>query len=419
MDLGRSVNERLHAAGLPPLTRMAWLEIDADALLANLTSIRELAGPAVEVAPVVKADAYGHGLGGVLDAIGTAAGTRLVSRRWTRRWPSEPRRRRCGSCALPRAGIGRGEAVEARLELVAPEEADTMRLLAAWRRSRQGGARRTACCRSTWRSRRACSGAASVPDRAASLAASDAATPRGSPGPVVASRPAGGPPRDRRPGPPVRSCFGRHRRAGSAVPPRHLGATGGVFAGWPGVRDGPPGVGAVRRACRGDRGAGGRGRGEPATGDDAEDTAGPDRRGTGRVRRWGTAAAGSSERPSVIATLPVGYGDGWARASSPGSRALVRGRSVDLVGSVAMDALAADVTDVPGVSETDEFVLLGAQGGERITAGELARRRTTISWEVLTGMAQRLPRVYHRGPDIVALRTSGAKTVHRARGHAS
>jgi alanine racemase len=112
-------------------------------------------------------------------------------------------------------------------------------------------------------------------------------------------------------------------------------------------------------------------------------------------------------RPSRIATLPLGYGDGWPRALSNHADALVRGRRVPLVGSVAMDALLADVTDVPGppVTIDDEFVLLGAQtgplGSAAIEAGELARKRTTISWEVVTQMARRLPRVYHASAVVV------------------
>jgi alanine racemase len=104
----------------------------------------------------------------------------------------------------------------------------------------------------------------------------------------------------------------------------------------------------------------------------------------------------TTARPSRIATLPVGYGDGWARALSNRASAIVRGRRVPLVGNVAMDAVMADVTDVPGppVGVDDEFVLLGAQGGERITATEVAAARGTISWEVVTTLSARLPRVY-------------------------
>jgi alanine racemase len=112
-------------------------------------------------------------------------------------------------------------------------------------------------------------------------------------------------------------------------------------------------------------------------------------------------------RPSRIATLPVGYADGWVRALGNRATALVRGSRVPLVGTVAMDAVMADVTDVTGppVTPDDEFVLLGEQGAERITAGELARERATISWEVLATMAARLPRVYTSPADAVGIRT--------------
>jgi alanine racemase len=104
----------------------------------------------------------------------------------------------------------------------------------------------------------------------------------------------------------------------------------------------------------------------------------------------------TTQRPSRIATLPLGYADGWARALSNRASALVRGVRVPLVGNVAMDAVMADVTDVPGlpVDVRDEFVLVGAQGAERITVADVAAARGTNSWEVVTTLSARLPRVY-------------------------
>jgi alanine racemase len=112
-------------------------------------------------------------------------------------------------------------------------------------------------------------------------------------------------------------------------------------------------------------------------------------------------------RPSRIATLPVGYADGWSRLLSNRAGALVRGMRVPLVGNVAMDAVMADVTDVPGapVTTLDEFVLIGRSGGQRIGVDELAPERTTISWEVLVNLSRRLPRVYHAATGPVGLRT--------------
>ncbi len=105
----------------------------------------------------------------------------------------------------------------------------------------------------------------------------------------------------------------------------------------------------------------------------------------------------TTARPSRIATLPLGYGDGWPRALSNRASALVRGLRVPIVGNVAMDAVMVDVTDVPSppVSVADEFVLIGTQGGARITAAEVAAAQGTNSWEVVTSLSARLPRVYH------------------------
>jgi alanine racemase len=103
-----------------------------------------------------------------------------------------------------------------------------------------------------------------------------------------------------------------------------------------------------------------------------------------------------ADRPSRIATLPIGYGDGWPRSLSNRAIALVRGVRVPEVGNVAMDATMIDVTEVPGapVGVDDELVLIGHQGGETITAADVARWRTTNSWEVTTAMSARLTRVY-------------------------
>jgi alanine racemase len=122
----------------------------------------------------------------------------------------------------------------------------------------------------------------------------------------------------------------------------------------------------------------------------------------------------TTSRPSRIATLPLGYGDGFARANANQSHALVRGGRVPLVGNVTMDAVMADVTDVPGppVTTEDEFVLLGAQGEERITVEELAQQRTTNTWEVVTSMSGRVPRVYHAATGAVV----GLRTLTRWRG---
>lgn len=124
---------------------------------------------------------------------------------------------------------------------------------------------------------------------------------------------------------------------------------------------------------------------------------------------WGIGYGPSfvTARPSRIATLPLGYGDGWPRSLSNRASALIRGSRAPIVGNVAMDAVMVDVTDVPGepVGVHDELVLIGRQGDDEITAASLAAARSTNSWEVVTAMAARLPRVYHARSGPQGLRT--------------
>jgi len=99
-----------------------------------------------------------------------------------------------------------------------------------------------------------------------------------------------------------------------------------------------------------------------------------------------------TQRESIIATLPIGYGDGVPRHTKGNARIIVRGMIVPIVGTVCMDQCMADVTDVPGVSEYDEVVFLGEQGGACITAEEIAADCDTISYEVICHFGLRLPR---------------------------
>jgi len=95
-----------------------------------------------------------------------------------------------------------------------------------------------------------------------------------------------------------------------------------------------------------------------------------------------------------IATLPVGYGDGFPRALSNRGAVLLRGRRAPVVGRVCMDMVMVDVTGIPEVEEGDAVVLLGVQGTEAIPADSWAALADTISYEVLCGIAPRVPRLY-------------------------
>ncbi len=106
---------------------------------------------------------------------------------------------------------------------------------------------------------------------------------------------------------------------------------------------------------------------------------------------YGSVYITSSEER--IGVIPIGYGDGFRRVS--GQKALVRGRLVDIVGRVCMDQCMLQLDSISEARVGDEVVLLGEQGGERITVDELAARWGTINYEVVCGLADRLPRVYY------------------------
>jgi alanine racemase len=108
-------------------------------------------------------------------------------------------------------------------------------------------------------------------------------------------------------------------------------------------------------------------------------------------------------RDTVIATVPIGYGDGVRRGLTNNADVLVRGRRRPLVGTVSMDNVTLDLgAEGGGVGRDDEAVLIGARGGERILAEEVARRLDTINYEVTCALSARVPRLHHRDGERVA-----------------
>ncbi len=99
-------------------------------------------------------------------------------------------------------------------------------------------------------------------------------------------------------------------------------------------------------------------------------------------------------RTSRIATLPLGYADGYSRTLSGRGQVLINGRRAPLIGRVSMDLVTIDVTDLPNVRTGDEVVLLGRSGEDEISAEELADASDTISYEVFCRVSRRVPRVY-------------------------
>ena len=111
----------------------------------------------------------------------------------------------------------------------------------------------------------------------------------------------------------------------------------------------------------------------------------------GYGRRFVASAA------TTIATVPVGYGDGWRRALSGAADALVGGRRVPVAGTISMDNLTLDLGPGGAAQVGDEVVLIGSRGEQRILAEEIARRLGTINYEVTCGLSSRVPREYRGG----------------------
>ncbi|HEX8227798.1 MAG TPA: alanine racemase [Chloroflexia bacterium] len=106
----------------------------------------------------------------------------------------------------------------------------------------------------------------------------------------------------------------------------------------------------------------------------------------------------TAKAPALIGLVTIGYADGYRRVLSGRAEALVGGRRVPLVGRVSMDQVGLDLTHVPDAREGDEVVLVGSQVGASVTVDDLARWADTISYEILCGLSERVPRRYmHSG----------------------
>jgi alanine racemase len=110
----------------------------------------------------------------------------------------------------------------------------------------------------------------------------------------------------------------------------------------------------------------------------------------GYGRRW------RAERATWVATVPIGYGDGWRRGLSNNADVLIRGRRHPSVGTVSMDNITVALGSESDVEVGDEVVLIGRQGEERILAEEVARRLGTINYEITCGLSARVRREHYR-----------------------
>ena len=104
-----------------------------------------------------------------------------------------------------------------------------------------------------------------------------------------------------------------------------------------------------------------------------------------------------TQRPTVVATVPVGYADGYRRSLSGKFYVLIRGKRAPILGRICMDQLMVDVTDIPGVTLDDTVTLVGRDGEETITVEQIAAAADSFNYEFVCGISRRVPRIYCRG----------------------
>ena len=102
-----------------------------------------------------------------------------------------------------------------------------------------------------------------------------------------------------------------------------------------------------------------------------------------------------------VATIPVGYGDGYVRSLSGKGDVLIHGKRAAILGRICMDQFMVDVTDIPDVQEDDEVTLLGSDGAECITMEELAEKSGGFHYEMICDIGKRIPRVYLKDGKVV------------------
>ena len=106
-------------------------------------------------------------------------------------------------------------------------------------------------------------------------------------------------------------------------------------------------------------------------------------------------------RPTVVATVPIGYADGYRRSLSGKFYVLIHGKRAPILGRVCMDQMMVDVTDIPGVQAGDTVTLIGTDGDETISMEEIAAAAGSFNYEFACGISRRVPRVYLRGGQAV------------------
>ena len=111
-----------------------------------------------------------------------------------------------------------------------------------------------------------------------------------------------------------------------------------------------------------------------------------------------------TDKKTKIATIPVGYADGYPRSLSSKGKVLIRGQYAPIIGRICMDQFMVDVTDIPDVKNEDEVILIGRDGDECITMEEVGGLSGRFNYEFACDLGKRIPRVYIHGGRIIGTR---------------
>ena len=107
-----------------------------------------------------------------------------------------------------------------------------------------------------------------------------------------------------------------------------------------------------------------------------------------------------TDKKTKIATIPVGYADGYPRSLSSKGKVLIRGQYAPIIGRICMDQFMVDVTNIEGVSVMDEVTLVGHDGNKMLTVEEVANEAGSFNYEFVCGIGKRVPRVYIRNGEM-------------------
>jgi alanine racemase len=364
----------------------AWVEIDHDAIRTNLGVLRALAGGDKQVIAVVKADAYGHGAVAVARTLAAAGADRLAVAT-----VGEAIELREAGMELPILvlwGIGAPEAaaaVAADLEVIVYDLRTVERLEVA---AADSGRRASVQLKIDTGLGRQGAGLEEALELASRISRSRHLRLSGTFSHLAVAGEDDAYTEVQQLG--LARSLDAMRSAGIDPGLVHLAATGGILAGAGSYADAVrPGIGlyGLAPAWAAERDLGLR----PALSVKALPLRIFDLPAGAAISYGLRFRAGAATR---IATLGIGYADGWPRLHTNNGWVLVKGRRVPVVGTVSMDGITVDLGEVDDVTYGDEFVLIGEQGGARISADDVAAERRTINYEVTTALRRRLPRLH-------------------------